>query len=83
MTAKAMKARVTERALFQRINRALKKEDKILKKCRRDSREYYNLGEYYVVHLASGGVMFHYKDLALEEFAKKLGVLASYEKLED
>ena len=78
---KTIKVKVSDRALLARINRKLLKEDRIVKKCRPDSRSYHDLGDYYMVDLRSNGVLFHYKNLDLSKLAKELELLKPYEEL--
>lgn len=70
--------KVTENALVLRIKRALAKEDKVLKKCRADSRWYSDFGDYYVVNAFNALEDTH---VDLEAFAKELGVLRHGESL--
>lgn len=71
---------VTHRALVQRINRALKKDNKNLKAARSEkvSQE---LGGYFVVDLHRNAVVS--KDVDLEEFGRELGALQKFERLVD
>jgi hypothetical protein len=92
MTAAAKKQTVpvSERALIQRINRALAKEvnPSCLKKTR-GARAGEALGTYYTVDIQHGrpstamsqGV--GYANVDLEKFGRKLGVLQPYEHLEE
>ena len=73
-----MKKPVSERALLARINRAL--EEDVVKKCRRDSRSWYSLGDYYSVDLMSNVIID--KDIDLEAYGRELGCLTEFEKLE-
>ena len=67
---------VSEPTLFVRLNRALRKRGQVLKRCRADSRHYKRLGRYY---LAGGtGV----RPVDLEEFAREIGLLRGWERLE-
>lgn len=66
------KVKVSIRALEGRIKRALKKEDKILKKCRLDSHSYLSLGNYYIVTNDNWLLEAHCN---LKELAKELKVL--------
>jgi hypothetical protein len=74
------KVNVSNRALEGRVNRALKKDGETLKKCRQDSRWFSDLGEYYAVNIELNSVSAKHVDL--EVWAKELGVLKDYEKLE-
>jgi hypothetical protein len=69
--------RISERALFARINRALSKDGTRLRKTRPGSRESLNLGQYFAVET-------HYNIVAnrfvhLEELGRELGVLKASE----
>jgi hypothetical protein len=70
---------VTERALFQRINRKLAHQSVRLKKCRRDSLSWHDLGDYYAVdeynHVCSPG------GNDLEAIGREVGALSEHEKL--
>lgn len=74
------KVPVTTKALAQRINRALKKDDEMLRACRKTSRAYHDLGDYYVVDVSTGFVTS--KDIDLEDTGREMGVLKEYERLE-
>jgi hypothetical protein len=74
-----VKVAVSERALFARIDRALRKEGETLRRCRPDSRSYYELGDYYVIDVSINGVVS--KDVDLGRMAKSLGLLKAYERL--
>ena len=76
-----MKAAVTRQAVIQRINRALKKEGRILRKNRRFND--ITLGDYFIVDIQSNSIARSGMDVDVEELAREIGVLAKYEKLED
>jgi hypothetical protein len=63
---------LTDRALFQRVDRKLRHQEQMLRKLRSNSRWRSNLGLYYVIDIRSGGIVS--KCIDLEEFAKELGV---------
>jgi len=69
---------VTARALIQRINRALAKDNEILKTTRGE-RAVQDLGQYYVLDFNMNAVMR--KDVDIEEFGRQLGALKDFEKL--
>jgi hypothetical protein len=73
-----MKKAVTYRALLLRVNRQLESEGSSLKRCRESASDYSELGPYYLVR---GGQIVDRK-LDLESFARKIGVLNQFEKLE-
>jgi hypothetical protein len=71
---------VTERALIQRINRVLRRDGRILKVTRAEQavRE---VGQYYVLGLDRNAVRTLHVDI--QELARELGVLRSFERLEE
>ncbi|MBL9094382.1 MAG: hypothetical protein JNL96_24385 [Planctomycetaceae bacterium] len=69
---------ITKRALLQRVNRALNKEDRQLKKAV-GARLQQNVGEYYVVDLRLNAVMM--LDVDPVELARKLEVLQPWERV--
>jgi len=73
------KVPVTQRALFQRINRALEKEGQILKTTRGDKWRS-SLGDYYVVDLNSNIIVSTHNDV--EELGREVNALAPYESME-
>lgn len=73
------KVGVSERALIARLNRKLAHKWLQVKKCRVDSRDYFNLGDYYVIDLRANLIESQNVDLTV--LAKKYGVLAGYEEL--
>lgn len=74
-----MRKAVTYRALLLRVNRQLEAEGSILKRCRESASDYGALGPYYLVR---GGQIVDRK-LDLEAFARKIGVLNQFEKMEE
>ena len=79
--ARTAKVPVTMRALTQRINRALRKGNGILKATRGDGRARQALGHFYVVDTSRNFIVD--KDVDPEELGRKLGVLAEYEEVRD
>jgi hypothetical protein len=80
----ATKVAVSARALLQRINRKLAKEDEMIRKSRpgrRDGQLIYNnnTGEYYRIDIR--GNFFIEGDVDLSELGLKLGVLRKWEAL--
>ncbi|MFB8828215.1 hypothetical protein [Azotobacter salinestris] len=75
-----MKVKVTERALLARINRALRKDNQQLYRCREDSQAYEELGDFYAVDTAQDVVMARHVDLAM--WARDLGMLPDWEELQ-
>jgi hypothetical protein len=71
--------RITRQAAIQRINRHLKKEDRVLRKNRRESDS--TLGEYFIVDLRRNVIWD--KDADVEEVGREIGALKPYEKIED
>lgn len=79
--AKGNKVPVSERALVGRINRALAKDGEALRRCRRNSRAWPELGDYYVVDINKNFVTG--KRLDLEDYGRELKVLADFEALSE
>ena len=73
------KVPVSERALAQRIDRALAPDGLTLRKSRPGSRQQQNVGDYYVIDVNANAVVWSYVNL--EAYAEELGVLAAYECL--
>jgi hypothetical protein len=85
MAPKKEKVPVTLRALVQRINRSLSHSGRALRRSRRyhnhDVIHYDpNLGEFYVVSTEHGWLVE--KDVNVEQLARSLEVLASWETLD-
>ncbi len=78
--SQAKKIVVSERALFARISRAVRKDEMLLRRCRKDNRDYHYLGDYYTVLLSSSGLA--YRNLDLEDYGREVGALKPYECLE-
>ena len=74
------KAPVSRRAVVQRVNRALSKEDQTLK-ASRGLRAMSDLGSYYIVSLSRNAILR--KDVDVEKVGRQLGVLKPYERLAD
>jgi hypothetical protein len=70
---------VTRRALIQRINRRLSRDELTLKVCRTNSRAHYELGDFYILNWRNCIVDKH---LDLEAFGRELGALERWERLE-
>jgi hypothetical protein len=70
---------VTERAVLQRVNRALAHESKSMRVCRYDSKWLNDLGRYYVVNTSTNGVSDPHADLA--GWARELGALKDFENI--
>jgi hypothetical protein len=77
MTANT-KVPVSERAIFTRLSRALKKEGKFLRRCRMGTKWHGELGDYYVIGDSKFVVNKH---VDLVEWAKEAGVLHEFEEL--
>jgi hypothetical protein len=75
-----MKAKITERALFARIDRKLAKDGERLRRCRSDSRAHAELGDYYIV--AGDRNTIETTHVELERLARSLDLLADWEELE-
>ena len=76
---KRQKVKVSERALFARVDRALNKDEERLRRCRVGSRSYHELGDYYTINWRGNWIAS--KDVDLERLARELGVLKDYEEL--
>ena len=70
---------VNERALVARINRALAKDERCLRKTREDSRWHQEMGDYATIDLGGNFVINKHVDLA--SFGRELGVFKEYERL--
>ena len=79
--ATASKVRVAERALLQRVNRKLRAEHEMLKRCKESSRSYGELGDLYCVDMSRNLVTATHVDL--EALGRELGVLQPWETLAD
>jgi hypothetical protein len=69
---------VTERALIQRINRALRQDDQILRQARGEHARR-ELGNFYIVDVGRNFLAAQHVDL--EALARELGVLKAYEHI--
>jgi hypothetical protein len=69
---------ITEKALYQRINRKLRAQDEVLKRARGNVET--TLGDYYVVNVNRNYVAQHH--VGLEQLGRELGVLAEWETLQ-
>jgi hypothetical protein len=65
--------KLTERTLITRVNRVLLKRDERLTRCRKNSRDHHNLGDYYTVLFPHSAVGRVHVDLL--ELARELGVV--------
>lgn len=71
---------VSERALFGRINRALKHDGMKLHKCPEGSSAFSSFGRWYLKHHDRNFVARHHIDL--QHFAREIGVMGEREYLE-
>ena len=69
------KVKVSERAVMQRLNRALKPSGRLVKRCKVGSRNHEEFGELYVVDRASVVA----KRIDLDHWAREAGVMQGYE----
>jgi len=76
---KAPKVAVSARAVLDRVNRKLAGEGSRLRRCRQNSRNHDDLGDYYMVNLNSDAIFK--VQCELEEEARELGVLGEWEVL--
>ncbi len=72
---------ISKRAAIARINRKLRKSSELLKACKRDSRGWSALGDFYTVDLKRKSVSG--SRLTLGSLAKDLHVLEAWETVED
>lgn len=84
-SAAPKKVPITERALLQRINRKLKKENQVLRTARGfwagpNWYEDNNLGRYYVIDIYQNMLVDHHVDI--EEMGRDTGALAEWEALQ-
>jgi hypothetical protein len=68
--------RVSKRALVQRLNRKLRRQDEALR-----SKRGPNTGEYYLVDIGRNVLLK--EEVDLEKLGRELGALAPYERLAD
>jgi hypothetical protein len=80
MRRKPITIPVTYRALFQRVNRALKKQDEQLRTYR-GGRWSSDLGDLYIVDVNRNAIVRG--DVDLEALGKELGVLEPFERFEE
>lgn len=78
MTAKAITVPISERALVQRINRALAKDGETLRKAR-SAQTAASVGEYFILDTTKNSVAR--TDVDLVALGRKLKVLAPYERV--
>ncbi len=76
-----MKKEISEQTLLRRVNRKLKHENTILKKCRTNSRDYATLGDYYEVDFMRNTIEAAHVDLI--RWAKEMGCIKDYEVIRD
>lgn len=77
---KPAKAPVSRRAVLQRVNRKLAKDGLTLK-VSTGGQAQIEVGQYFVLDVKRGAVIERH--IKLEQFAKKSGVLADWERMED
>jgi hypothetical protein len=75
-----LNADLTESALVSRINRALAKNGEGVRRCRRQSRWFHDLGRFYLVDVDRNAILRH--DIGLEALGRELQVMLPYEELE-
>lgn len=75
------KVKVSERALLQRLNRYLAEQKKLIKKCRENSPNLFELGRFYVVNTDKNTVTA--KHICLDKWGRDSGVLKNFEVLSD
>jgi len=80
LARKLQKLKVSERALFARVNRKIHDDDLMLRRCPATRRDYNRLGDYYLVNWRINGVAGY--DVDLEQYGREVGALKDYEELE-
>ncbi len=74
-----MPNKVSERALFSRIDRALRRKGQRLRRCRSNSRDYQTLGDFYTVDIERNALVL--PSIDLEQYGRELKVLHADEQL--
>jgi hypothetical protein len=74
-----MPKKVSERALFSRIDRALRKNGERLRRGRSNSRDYPTLGDFYTIDIQHNAIASMHVDL--ERYGRELKVLYPNEQL--
>ena len=74
------KVKVSERAVLQRLNRALQPSGRLVKRCKVSSRYYGELGDFYAIDTGTNAV--HTKHLDLATWAAEMMVLKVFEELD-
>ena len=77
--AKREKVPVSERAVFARVDRALRQQGKALRRCRPTSRAFAELGRYYIINTDRAWIDTTHVDL--QTFARKTWALGPEEEL--
>jgi hypothetical protein len=75
-----LKATVSERALFSRVDHKLRHDGEKLCRCRFDSRWWSDLGDIYAIDVTRNAVVA--TNIDLEAWARELDVLREWEELE-
>ena len=78
LVGQAHKVPVTERAVVQRLNRALRPQEMVLKACR-SGQWHAELGDWYLVNFRYNAV--YRKHVDLEAMAREEGVLKDWEEV--
>jgi hypothetical protein len=78
--SESIKVDVDERAVLARVNRALEKEHKQLRKCRANTAAHRKLGEYYMVAYEPTVKIVETR-VDLTKLATELGALEAYEQI--
>jgi hypothetical protein len=79
MKTPKMLAGVSERALIARINRKLRDDDEVLRRCRETTRDYNRLGDFFIVDVRQNCVVNAHVDL--EALARELRCMHAWERL--
>lgn len=72
---------LSRRAVHRRVQHLLNPRLVVLRKCSRRSRDWHELGEYYIVSMLHGGVLARHQ--RLEDVAFQLGVIGNEDFIAD
>lgn len=67
-----MKPSATERSLFEKLDKKLRKDGQHLKKCNPSNKDYGKLGRYYIVDEQNNAMKL---DIDLEDYAREFGCM--------
>ena len=72
---------VSERALFSRVDRALRKNGELIRRCKQNTMAFTMLGSYYLMDIERNQITT--ADVDLEKIGRKMKVLRPYEALQE